>query len=254
MTQELTKRDSLPGIFATILIVGAYGIEKILEAFVEPTKTFGILSAMVMTVLFAVVIFLISKCKSVFFGLLASLIGFKMMPVPILYLSKVSADAGILYYTLQRIALIFFVLMIIKHYKNQENTENKIRLIPLVALLVCVPFFMDTAGVLGRYFTYYSGTMLSLYFTQFAFYILTLLVIILVCIRSNYTTARFVAYYEFFALGINILRKICAIAVISLQGAHVSGSLYCWIAIFAIGIVIFAIFKNIEKKKYLQNA
>ena len=96
------------------------------------------------------------------------------------------------------------------------------------------------------------GNMLYLYFTQFAFYALAMLVIILVCVRTNYTTSRFVAYYEFFALGVNILRKSCAIAVLSIQGEHVSASLYCWIAIFAIFIVVFAVFKNIEKKKYLQ--
>lgn len=256
MAQKLTKKENLNGLLAIVIIVGSYGLEKIVEAFTTSTKTTAILTAMVMTVLLGIVLYLISKSKNVFFGLLASIIGFKMMPVSIGDLMKFSADAGVLYYLVQRIALIFFVLMIIKHYKSQSDKKNddKIHFIPLIALLVCVPFFTETAVVIGRYFMYSMGSMLYLYFTQFAFYGLALLVIILVCIKSNYTTARFVCYYEFVALGINILRKVCAIALLTAQGEHVSASFYCWIAIFAIGIVVFAVFKNIEKKKYLENA
>lgn len=252
MSQTTTKKDNILGILAIAVIVGSYGLEKIVEAFVSPTKSVGILSAIAMTCLFAVVLMLISKCKSAFFGLLASIIGYKMMPVPITYLAKVSPDASILYYLLQRMAMVFFVLLIIKIYKSQDQIKEKIRLIPVIALIVCVPFFTETSYYIGRYFMVVMGNMLYLYFTQFAFYALAMLVIILVCIRTNYTTSRFVAYYEFVALGINILRKSCAVAVLSIQGEHVSGSLYCWIAIFAIFIVVFAVFKNIEKKKYLQ--
>ena len=254
MSEAIKKKDNILGILALAIIVGSYGIEKIIEAFITPSKTVGILSAAAITCLFALVLTLISKCKSTFFGLLASIVGFKMMPAPITYLSKVSADAGILYYLLQRMAMIFFILLIIKIYKSQSENKEKIQFIPVLALIVCVPFFTETSYYIGRYFMAVMGNMLYLYFTQFAFYALTMLVIILVCVRTNYTTSRFVVYYEFFALGINILRKACAVAVLTVQGEHVSASLYCWIAIFAIFIVVFAIFKKIEKKKYFQTS
>ena len=254
MSEAKTKKDNILGILALAIIVGTYGIEKIVEAFITPSKTVGILSAVAVTCLLALVLALISKCKSAFFGLLASIVGFKMMPVPITYLSKMSPDAGILYYLLQRMAMIFFILMIIKIYKSQSENREKIKLIPVMALIVCVPFFTETSYNIGRYFMAVMGNMLYLYLTHFAFYALAMLEIIWVCVRTNYTTSRFVAYYEFFALGINILRKSCAIAVLSIQGEHVSASLYCWIAIFAIFIVVFAIFKKIEKKKYLQTS
>lgn len=248
---ELNKNRGLC-LFSIALIMACYASERIIEVAFSITNTMAITMAIVYTIALAAVYFIVSKTSNAFYGLLAALVGYKMMPPSIPSLAQLSSDGTMLYYIVQKCGIVIFVLLIVKMFKAQKE-KNKIALIPILAVLVVVPFFNEIGNVLGRYLMYtFGGSMLYAYFTSFALYALATLVIMMVIVRYDYNTVKFIVSYEFIALIINILRRIGIIAVNLINGQHVSGSHYSWIAIFAIAMIGFGIILKTEKKKQIK--
>lgn len=248
----LEKKNRNLCILSIALCVGCYALERVLEIFTTMDKNTSLIMAMIGTVALACVYFLVSKTKDTFYGLLAALIGYKMMPPSISTLMKHTTDGAVLYYLVGKVAVVLFVLLIIKHYKTQTEERN-IKLIPLVALMVVVPFCSEVSSVIGGYLTHLlGGSMVYTYFTQYIFYIIALVVVLGVALRSNYDTLRFVCYYEFVALSINFLKRLALIVAVAIKGNHISKSYFIWLAIFAAGIALFAVVKENRKKAELS--
>lgn len=241
------KKDQIMCCMSIGIMVVCYAVERLLEIATKLDRTTSIILAMIFTVALAAIYFVLSKTTNSFFGLLAGLIGYKLMPPSINALSAFSVDASMLYYIIQKAGIVIFVLLIIKMYKMQQDAD-KIRLIPILAAMVIIPFCGGIGNSIGTYLTYQFGNMLYLYFSQFAAYIIGSLVILAAACKSNYTTLRFISYFEFVALGINILRKLAVAVVLLAQGEHVSKSVYVWIVIFVAVIAMFVIAKNKRKK------
>lgn len=246
------KKDQLMCSLSIVVMLVCFAAERILEIFVNLDRTTSIILAMIFTVALACIYFVLSKTKDAFFGLLACLIGYKMMPPSIGALANHSLDATMLYYIIQKAGIVIFVLLTIKMYKLQKD-DDKIRLIPIMAAMVIIPFSMEIGQTVGNYLMYqFGGNMYYYYFTQFAAYTIGMLVLLTASYGSNYTTLRFVCYYEFVALGINILRKSALVVALLIKGQHVSLSIYSWIAIFVVGIGLFAFAKSKRKKAELK--
>lgn len=247
MNKIKENKDEYLYILSTVLVVLSYAGVKLIGIFAQPDKTLSILLAIV-CVAFIMAVFLISiKIKSPFFGLLSALIGYKMLPVNIPFLAANSQEADLLYYIAGRVCVVLFVVLIIRFYSMQEK-PRAIKPLPILLIMFCVPFFNEIIERAGQYFTQTTGSKMSEYFIGFALYIVANLIILLTAYYSNAESMKLTAWFEMFAMSINVLRKISAIAVNIINSNHISKSIYCWIVIY-IAIMVAACIMNENKKK-----
>ena len=248
MDKKLFTKENMMCALATAIVVATYGAQRIFEVTLQPDKNLALVLAIVYTLLLAVVLLLISKSENSYFGILAALIGYKMMPPPLNFLAQTTADGATLYYLVGRGAAVIFILVVYKLYKMQEE-PHEIRSLPILTILLSVPFFTEIATVISRYLMYKTGSMLYCYFAQFALYAAAVFVILAVAYISGYSSLRFTAYFEFTALGINILRQLGKIGYFAIKGEHISKSYYVWIAEFVILIICFVVATKFKEKE-----
>ena len=251
MEKKFFKKENIMCILAVMIVVASYGAQRIIEVTLSPDKSLALILAIIYTLLLAVVLLLISKSNNSYFGILAALIGYKMMPPPVAYLSQTTVDGETLYFLVGKAAAVIFVLVVYKLYKMQED-PHEIRSMPLLAILLSVPFFGEISQSLCKYFMVKTGNMLYVYFTQFACYTAAILVVLAIAYKSGFTSLKFTAYFEYTALSINILRKIGLIGYYAANKVHISKSLYAWIAIYVVLMISFAVAVNIKKKKAIE--
>ena len=247
MKEKLFSKQNIMCAIATIIIVGSYALQRILEIKITPDKNLVLVMSIVFILLLAIVFYLISRSNNPFFGILAALLGYKMMPPSVSYLSA-TVDGDTLYFLVGKAAALVFVFIIYRLYKSQPE-PHEIRSLPLLAILLSVPFFSEIATAVSRYLIYKTGNMLYCYFAQFALYAIAIVVVLIIAYKSGYSSLRFTAYFEFAALSINILRVLCKICYFALQHQHVSKSLYGWIAVYAVLIVAFAVATKVKEKQ-----
>ena len=248
MENKLFKKENISCILATAIIVATFGAQRIIEATLSPSKSLALILAIIYTALLAIVLLLISKSNNSFWGILAALIGYKMMPPPVNFLSGTTIDGETLYFLVGKAAAVIFLLIIYKLYKAQPE-PHEIRSLPLLAILLCVPFFSDIAQMLSGYFVSKTGTMLYSYFVQFACYAAAVLIVLAVAYVSGYSSLRFTAYFEYTALSINILRQLGKIVFLAMNKAHISKSYFVWIVLYIVLMICFAIALKKKKKK-----
>ena len=249
MDKKFFTKDNLMCVFATMIIVFAYGAQRIIEVTLSPDKSLALILAIVYTILLAVVLYLISKSNNLFFGILAALIGYKMMPPPVSFLSQTTIDGKTLYFLVGKAAAVLFVVVVYKLYKAQSE-PHEIRSLPLLTIMLSVPFFGEISQEISRYLYSKTGDMLPVYFSQYACYAAAVAVILAIAYISGYSSLRFTAYFEYTALTINILRQIGKIAYFAIAKEHISKSNYLWIVLYIALMVCFAIaLKKEEKEK-----
>ena len=240
-------KDSLRCISALIIIVISYAAERCIELYVTPTAKLGLLLALGMTALLCVVVGLLAKSEDSFTGLLAALIGYKMMPADISFLANFTPDGTMMYYLLQKAAKIVFIILVFRLYNAQERPRS-ITPLPLCAMLFAVPFMSNIGTEMTAYFLQKTGSMLGGFFSQYACYAIATLAILALAFVSTYQTMRFTAYFEFTALFINILRTFAKIIYRIINDMHISRSLYGWLILYVVLITVFFIAKSIKKK------
>lgn len=251
ITAEM-KRERFFCAVAIGLVTLCYAVERLLEVFSNVDGSTASALAGIFTVVTAVIIAVCARSRNAFYGMLVALVGYKMMPPTIPALNSLATLSSILYYIAQNASIALFIVVLIKLYKEQK--ENKISLIPALACALVVPFFAEIGNTVGRYLMMYMNqNMLYLYLSQFAFYSLAVLAVFVIAYKSNYSSFRFVACYEFIALTINILRKLGVVGVYAVKGTHISKSFYCWIAIYIFFIAVFAIALQRKKRGCLTN-
>lgn len=243
------NKDKKLCILVTAIFTLSYAFERLVEIFTEPTRVLSFSTAIIMAALVAVCGVLLYKSKNPFFGLLASLIGYKMMPPSIAMMTQKSVYGAEAYYIFTKLSAIMFVCLIARFYYMQKE-DKKIRSLPLLALMLVIPFFSDISEHSLYFFLNKTGSMMGYYFSSFACYIIASLIILILAYKSGYHSMRFAAYFEFVALGINIMRKGAAIiATTIIMHNHISRSYYVWIAIYIGLIALFWLAKNKKKKE-----
>ena len=243
---KMNKNQSLC-VLSIAIVVFAQALEKILEVVITPGQFVGVICAMFYTLLVALVYFIISKGSSSFMGILAALLALKMLPPKITYLSQYSPDGAMLYYIVQKAAVVIFALLVYKFYREQEE-PRQIKPLVLVALIGAVPFFNEISSYTASYLLFKTGTMVLPYFAQYACYAAAALLILGVAFYCGKESMRFAAYFQFIAFSINIFRMLGKTAYFIIAGQHVSKSIYGWIVLFAALIVIYAIAFKRNKK------
>ena len=243
---KISKNQSLC-VLAIAIVVFAQALEKILEVVITPGQFVGVMCAMLYTVLVALVYFIISKGSSSFMGILAALLALKMLPPKITYLSQYSPDGAMLYFVVQKAAVLIFALLVYKFYREQEQ-PRQIKPLVLVALIGAVPFFNEISAYTSSYLLYKTGSMILPYFSQYACYAAAALMILGVAFYCGKESMRFAAYFQFIAFSINIFRMLGKIAYLAIAGQYISKSIYGWILVFAGLMVIYVIAFKRNKK------
>ena len=248
MKTKFFTKENIMCVAATIIVVLSYGAQRIAEAVCSPDKKLALILAIIYTLLLAVVLWLISKSNNSYFGILAALIGYKMMPPPNNFLAQTTVDGATLYYLVGRVAVVLFIVIIYKLYKMQEE-PHEIRSLPLLTIMLSVPFFNGISQVMTNYLYHKTGDLLYCYFAQFALYSAAVLLILAIAYISGYTSLKFTAYFEYTALSINILRQLGKIGYLVLNHEHISKSNYVWILIYAVLMICFAVAKKKKEKE-----
>lgn len=236
---KLNKNRSIC-LTAIILIVAAQAAQKILQVVIEPTLTFGVICAIVYTIIVAVVYFLLCKETSSFLGILAALLALKMLPPSITHLVNVSADAAMVYFLVQKMSQILFAVLVYKFYCAQEK-PRAIKALPVLLIIIAVPFTNQIAEFAGSYFLFKTGSMIVPYFVQYICYAAAALVILIVSYKCGRESMRFAAYFQFCAFGINMFRMLGKLGYFIIAQQHISKSIYGWVFLFAVLIVAYAI-------------
>lgn len=242
------NRDKGLCLFSIVIIVASYAVERLIEIFFTPTKSFALALGAVLIVLTVIVFVILLKTNNPFFGLLTSLLGYKMMPPSVRMLTEKSLYGEEAYYLACKAAVILFVILIIRFYLMQNGTD-KIKALPILAIMLVVPFFSEIGAQSLDFFLTKTGSMLGYYIANFVCYTAASLIILGIAYKSNYESMRFTAYFEFVALGVNALKRIGAVIANVPQGIHISRSYYVWIAIYAVLIVCFFFAKQKKKKE-----
>ncbi|MBR4241408.1 MAG: hypothetical protein IKR97_04220 [Eubacterium sp.] len=248
MKNKFFTKENIMCVAATIIIVLSYGAQRIIEAVLSPDKKLALILAIIYTLLLAVVLWLISKSNNSYFGILAALIGYKMMPPPNNFLAQTTVDGSTLYYLVGRAAVVLFIVIIYKLYKMQEE-PHEIRSLPLLTIMLSVPFFNGISQVITNYLLYKTGNMLYCYFAQFALYTAAVLLILAIAYISGCSSLKFTAYFEYTALSINILRQLGKIGYFALNHEHISKSYFVWIGIYAALMICFAVARKKKEKE-----
>lgn len=247
MAKVKPNKSQIQCSIAMAIIVIGYAVERIISIAFDLDKTASLIMAMVYTVLLAIVYCVVSSSKDHVFALLAALLGYKMMPPDIAELNNTSLDGAMLYFIVRKVAVVLFILLVLKGYELQEK-PRMIKPVPILAIMVAVPFAASIADQIGSYMMIQTRNMLYVYFSQFIGYGLATLVILLIAYRNNYESMAFTAVFEYAALAINILRRGAVVAVNLISGTHVSKSYYVWIVLYAALIVLTAILRRMKKK------
>ena len=161
----IKEREKILCAASIIIVFACYYLEKTIEAIMPPNRQLILLTATFYMIILCCIIYYLAYCESPFYGLLTSLIGYKMLPVPILYFNEVSKNGSILYYLLIKVAQLMFIIMVIKFYNAQEDKENKIHSIPILAIMLSVPFFSEIGNKLTDFFLEKTGSYLFGYFS-----------------------------------------------------------------------------------------
>lgn len=248
MPNKIIDKDKSRCLSAIVIMMACYGGERVLEQLVNMSSKMTIIVSFVFIIALAVCCYLINSSKNIFYGILAVLIGYKMMPPAIPALENASVDGNMLYYAIQKASVVIFVCLAVKLYRMQEKPV-KISALPILACAAVVPFVTEIGTHVGYYLMgELGGSMIYTFVAQFASYFIATAIVLGVAYESGYESMRLVADFEYVALGINILRRLGTIAGLVLNHEHISKSLFCWIAIYAICIVATAFITKAKKK------
>ncbi|MGN1421454.1 MAG: hypothetical protein ACI4XC_08080 [Eubacterium sp.] len=246
--KEKTDKGKLYCLISAVIIIGCYAVQKLTALAFPASRSLAIIEAMVFSLFVAVVYFLVTKSKESFYGILISILGFKMMPPAVASLKALSSGADIVYYIVTKAAIVIFAFAIIKLFKEQKY-EQKIKALPILFLIVAVPFTNEIASTLSAFVNgYANGNKIYEYFIRFAFYSMAMLVTLFYASKSNKINSKLLCDYTIIALLVNLARRISVIVIYSIQGFHISKSYFCWLAIYIFFIAAFSVLKSKKLK------
>ena len=246
--KEKVNKGKLYCLISAIIIIGCYAVQRLTSVAFPIDRSLAIIEAMIFSAFVAVVYFLVTKSEEPFYGILISILGFKMMPPNISYLKELSLGADIVYYIVTKAAVVIFAFAIIKLFKEQKY-EQKIKALPILFLIAAVPFTNEIASTLSDFsYSLTNGSKLYEYFIRFAIYSVTMLITLYYASKSNKINAKLLCDYTIIALLVNVARRISVIIILAVQNTHISKSYFCWLAIYIFFIAAFSVLKSKKVK------
>lgn len=244
----MKEKGKLYCLASAIIIIGCYAVQKLMAIAFPINRNILLIEAMIFSLCVAIVYFFVTKSKESFYGILISILGFKMMPPKLYALKELCPGADVVYYIVTKAALLIFAFAIIKLFREQKN-EQKIKALPILFLIAAVPFTTEIASTLSNFVNgYANGNMIYEYFIRFAFYSLTMLVALFYASKSNKINCKLLCDYSMIALLVNVARRVSVVVIYSIKGSHISKSYFCWIAIYVFFIFAFYLLKAKKEK------
>lgn len=240
---SFTKNQILSLLSLAIVII-CYAGEKALKRLTPWSSTSALIQAFVFTLAVAAVYLILTKAKDPYFGLISGLFAFKIMPPNIEMLETFNLDAACVYFIVRKMALVLFLYVIYRLYVSQKGEENHIKAVPVVALLIVVPFLTGVSNNLEHYALIKTGSMMLPYALDAGFYIAAMCVLGIACFVFKGKNAALICDFSIIGFVISGARKLCSTIIISNAGMHLSKSYICWIVIFAVLIAAFAILRK----------
>lgn len=237
------SKGQIYALASLFMAFACYAAEKVFKRLTVWSNTSAILQAVVFTAAVAVVLILLEKSKDIYFGLIAAIFSFKILPPDILMLRSANIDAAAVYFLVRKAALVLFLFEIYKLYKAQ-GSKKEINAVSIAALLLVVPFFSETANQFAKFALIRTGSMMLPYALQAGFYIAAMAVLMAVCFIYKGKNAALIADFSMLGLVINIARKAASAVIIANAGVHVSKSYICWIMICTVLLVSFALVRR----------
>lgn len=239
------NKNQLLSLLSLAIVLICYAGEKALKRLTPWSETSALLQAVVFTAAVAAVFFILIKTKEPYFGMIAGIFAFKLLPPDMDMLSAYNLDAACVYYIVRKMALVLFLYVIYKIYMSQRKTENHIRALPVAALLVVIPFFTDVSNPLEEYAYIKTGSMMLPYALDAGFYIAAACILGIFCLIFTGKSAALICDFSTIGFVLGAARKLSSALIILNAGMHLSKSYICWIAIY---IALAAAFAVLRKK------
>lgn len=231
-------------LISALIIFASYIGERFVNVFVDESRPLILGEAFVFSLLTFAVYMLLVNSRESFYGILIAAFGFRMMPPDIIGLiNGESMAAGVVYYIVEKMAMIIFAFAILRLYRLQE-ADDYISPLSIIAILVLMPFANDVTTVISNYLLAFTGKMYASYFASFAIAAAVQLVLLFLASQTTAKGALFICDFQIVALLLNLARRITAVIIMMIRGNHVSKSYYVWIVIFAFFAVVFALMRK----------
>lgn len=239
-------------LISAVLLFGSYVCERSLPFIVAPSRQVWLIEALVFSLLTLVIYLLVVSSRDPYYGILMAAFGYRMMPPDIWYqVNAVSRSAGVVYFIVQKMAIVIFIFAIIKLFRLQEKNKC-VTPLAVLAILFVVPFCNTVLPTVSTYLADFTGTMLYSYFAGFVLYIIAMLVLLFIGNQSTRYSGMMISDFQIVALVLNIARKGAAIVINLVNGTHLSRSYYVWVLIYAIFLVAFACLKKKRAKEPIE--
>ncbi len=239
----MTQGKKICLVAAAIIFVCYIG-ERFINVFVDTTRELALFEAIAFSLCTLIVYLLLVYSQEPYYGILIAALGFRMMPPDIRWMvNSESMAAGVVYYVVQKSALLIFAFAILRLYKYQDK-DKLITPLSIIAVLVLMPFINDVSAVISDYLLLFTGKMYASYFACFILAAIAEIVLLFLASQTTKQGAIFICDFQIIALVLNIARRVLAIAIMTVRDTHVSKSYYVWIAIFAFFTVAFALMKK----------
>lgn len=240
---SFTKNQWLSLISLGIVFVCYVG-EKALKRLAPWSEKSALIQAFVFTLAVAAVFLILAKAKETYFGMIAGIFAFKIMPPDLEMLRYYNLDASCVYFIVRKMALVIFLYIIYRLYVSQNKQEKHIRALPIAALLIVVPFVTDVSNDLEQYAYIKTGSMMLPYALDAGLYIAAVCVLGIVCLMFKGKNAALVCDFSIIGFVVGGARKLCSTIILLNAGMHLSKSYICWIAIYAVLIAAFAVLRK----------
>lgn len=238
-------KDQWLSLFSLAIVILCYAGEKAMKRLVPWSETSALIQAFVFTVAVAAVYLILSKAKDAYFGMIAGIFAFKILPPDMEMLRAYNMDASCVYFIVRKMALVLFLYTIYRLYlRSKKGQADPIRALPVAALLLVVPFLTGMSNDFEQYAYIKTGSMMLPYALDAGFYIAAMCVLGAVCVLFRGRNAALVCDFSMIGFVVGGARKLCSALIILNANLHLSKSYICWIAIYAVLIAAFAVLRK----------
>lgn len=238
-------KDQWLSLFSLAIVIICYAGEKALKRLTPWSETSALIQAFVFTVAVAAVYLILVKAKDAYFGMIAGIFAFKLLPPDIEMLRYYNLDASCVYFIVRKMALVLFLYIIYRFYLiSKKEQKTPVRALPVAALLIVTPFITGVSNDLEQYAYIKTGSMMLPYALDAGLYVAAMCVLGVMCVMFKGKNAALICDFSIIGFVIGGARKLCSTIILLSAGMHLSKSYICWIAIYAVLIAAFALLRK----------
>ncbi len=238
------SKEKLPAVVAFFVVALSYASAKAFRRLGAWSSTSAILQAVAFTIAVFAVYLLLSRCKDCFSGLLAAVFAFKLMPPKLEMLRQTAFNAAAVYHLVRFAAPVIFLYLIYRFYTQQKNEPGHISVLGIAAILLVTPYVSNMLDDYISYFYLITNNAYLIPVLEAVIYLLGMGILAVLCFKFGGKTAALICDYVILAQVLRMGRKAASSLILAHANMYVGKSYFCWIAICAVLIVVFAIIRK----------